>query len=74
MITDSPYTGAYPCLEQRRDVWREIARYVRRDAPEVGTLVTFRFQELTKAGVPRFPSFVAQRVDISWEQVEWLMW
>ena len=39
MIAESPYTGAYPWLEQRRDIWREIARYVRRDAPEVGTLV-----------------------------------
>ncbi len=24
--------------------------------PEVGTLITFRFQELTDRGVPRFPS------------------
>ena len=39
MIAESPYTGAYPWLERRRGVWREIARYVRRDAPDVGTLV-----------------------------------
>jgi hypothetical protein len=39
MIADCPYAGAYPWLEERRSVWREIARYVRRDAPDVGTLV-----------------------------------
>jgi SAM-dependent methyltransferase len=39
MIAENPYAGAYPWLECRRKVWREIARYVRRDAPDVGTLV-----------------------------------
>lgn len=33
------YVGAYPFLRARRAVWREIVRYVRRDAPEVDTLV-----------------------------------
>jgi DNA ligase 1 len=32
--------------------------------PSVGTTITFRFQELTEAGVPRFPSFVAVRTDV----------
>jgi DNA ligase-1 len=31
---------------------------LRRDPPKVGTLVTFKFQELTDGGVPRFPSFL----------------
>jgi SAM-dependent methyltransferase len=35
----SPYVGAYPQLPSRRAVWREIVRYVQRDAPEVETLV-----------------------------------
>ena len=35
----NPYVGAYPWLEARRAVWREIVRYVRRDAPAVETLV-----------------------------------
>ena len=30
----------------------------RENPPEVGAMVTFRYQELTDAGVPRFPSFV----------------
>jgi DNA ligase 1 len=31
--------------------------------PEIGALVTFRYQELTDGGVPRFPSFVRRAVD-----------
>ena len=33
----------------------------REDPPPVGTVITFRYQELTEAGVPRFPSFVRVR-------------
>ncbi|MBW2731197.1 MAG: DNA ligase [Deltaproteobacteria bacterium] len=43
----------------------------REDPPAIGALVTFRFQELTDAGVPRFPSYVGVRHDLSWEQVVW---
>jgi len=35
----------------------------RRDPPPVGSTVTFRYQELTDRGVPRFPSFVRVRRD-----------
>ncbi len=36
-----------------------------RDAPpEPGSTITFRYQELSDAGVPRFPSFVRPRTDI----------
>ena len=31
--------------------------------PPIGAIVTFRYQELTKAGVPRFPSWVRVRAD-----------
>lgn len=30
---------------------------LRRDPPPVGTLVTYRYQELTKDGIPRFPRY-----------------
>jgi SAM-dependent methyltransferase len=30
----NPYVGAYPWLDGRAGVWREIARYVLRDAPD----------------------------------------
>src|SRR5262249_19671296 len=33
----------------------------RENPPPVGSLITFRYQELSEGGVPRFPSFVAVR-------------
>jgi DNA ligase-1 len=33
----------------------------RENPPPIGSLITFRYQELSEAGVPRFPSFVAVR-------------
>ena len=38
----------------------------RESPPSVGAIVTFRYQELSDAGVPRFPSFVGERPDASW--------
>lgn len=35
----------------------------RANPPAVGATITFRYQELTEAGVPRFPSFVGVRTD-----------
>jgi DNA ligase-1 len=35
----------------------------REDPPPVGSLITFRYQELSDRGVPRFPSFVRVRRD-----------
>jgi len=35
----------------------------RRNPPPVGSIVTYRYQELTDRGVPRFPSFVRTRSD-----------
>jgi DNA ligase 1 len=37
----------------------------RRDAPEIGSLITYRYQELSKTGVPRFPSYVGRAIDKS---------
>ena len=31
--------------------------------PPVGSVITFRYQELSDAGVPRFPSYVGVRID-----------
>ena len=36
----------------------------REDPPPVGTCITFRYQELSDRGVPRFPSFVRVRRDV----------
>jgi DNA ligase 1 len=35
----------------------------RQNPPPVGSIITYRFQELTDRGVPRFPSFVGVRTD-----------
>jgi DNA ligase len=32
--------------------------------PKIGAVITFRYQELTEDGVPRFPSFVGERLDV----------
>ena len=37
----------------------------REHPPAVGALITFRFQELTDRGVPRFPSFVRTGSDVA---------
>ena len=36
----------------------------REDPPAVGETITFRYQELSEAGVPRFPSYVGVRIDV----------
>ncbi|ORY45223.1 DNA ligase/mRNA capping enzyme [Rhizoclosmatium globosum] len=35
----------------------------RQNPPKIGAIVTYRFQELTNDGIPRFPSFVGVRID-----------
>lgn len=36
----------------------------REDPPEVGAVITFRYFEATKAGVPRFPTYLRLRQDV----------
>ncbi len=38
----------------------------RKNPPPVGSIITFRYQELSDGGVPRFPSFVCIRHDAAW--------
>lgn len=38
----------------------------RENPPELGSIITFRYQELSDGGVPRFPSFVCVREDFAW--------
>lgn len=40
----------------------------REDPPEIGTIVSYRFQELTDAGIPRFPTYVGVRIDAEWPE------
>ena len=34
---------------------------LRRNPPPVGTLITYRYRELTKSGIPRFPRYLRVR-------------
>ncbi len=36
----------------------------RASPPAIGAVITFRYQELSDDGVPRFPSYVGERVDV----------
>jgi DNA ligase-1 len=38
----------------------------RKAPPKIGSVVTFRYQELSDGGVPRFPSYVGVRDDVKW--------
>lgn len=38
----------------------------RQSPPPVGSIITFRYQELSADGVPRFPSYVGVRDDFAW--------
>eukprot|EP00929_Paragymnodinium_shiwhaense_P060969 TRINITY_DN30439_c0_g1_i1.p1 TRINITY_DN30439_c0_g1~~TRINITY_DN30439_c0_g1_i1.p1 ORF type:complete len:786 (+),score=177.72 TRINITY_DN30439_c0_g1_i1:96-2453(+) len=41
----------------------------RRAPPKVGAVITYRYQELTQANIPRFPTLVAERVDLPWHSI-----
>ena len=38
----------------------------RESPPEIGSVITYRYQELSNAGVPRFPSYIGIRHDFAW--------
>jgi DNA ligase-1 len=48
----------------RFDVGTGFSDAEREDPPPIGSIISFRYQELSEGGVPRFPSFVAVREDI----------
>ena len=38
----------------------------RENPPPLGSIITYRYQELSDGGVPRFPSYVGVRHDVAW--------
>lgn len=63
--------GALACVlpdGTRFNVGTGFSDAEREDPPPVGTIITFRYQELSDDGVPRFPSYVGVRVDAEWPQ------
>jgi hypothetical protein len=41
----------------------------RRKPPKKGSVITFKFQELSNSGSPRFPVFLRIRTDLTWDDV-----
>lgn len=42
----------------------------RENPPPIGSVITFRYQELSDMGIPRFPTYVGVRIDIDWNQLK----
>ncbi len=40
-----------------------LASRTRNAPPALGAVITFRYQELSDGGVPRFPSYIGERID-----------
>ena len=61
--------GAYECdlpNGTRFSVGTGLTDAERNTPAPLGTIITFRYQELTPDGVPRFPSYVGIRNDVTW--------
>jgi DNA ligase-1 len=48
---------------KRFNVGTGLSDAERESPPPVGSIITFRYQELSDDGVPRFPSYVGVRID-----------
>ncbi|KAJ3291662.1 hypothetical protein HK104_005894 [Borealophlyctis nickersoniae] len=61
-------TGALKCkMESGKTfaVGTGMSDAERKRPPKIGSIITYRFQELTNDGVPRFPSYIGVRIDAS---------
>ncbi|RDB20051.1 DNA ligase [Hypsizygus marmoreus] len=59
-------TGALKCkMESGKtfNVGTGLSDKLRRNPPKIGAIITYRFQDLTKDGVPRFPSYIGEAID-----------
>ena len=60
-------TGALECElpnGKRFDVGSGLNMDQRRKPPKIGSVITFKFQELSNNGHPRFPTFLRVRTDL----------
>mmetsp|Transcript_38057 Transcript_38057/g.89097 ORF Transcript_38057/g.89097 Transcript_38057/m.89097 type:complete len:196 (-) Transcript_38057:543-1130(-) len=68
LILEMPLSGLkFECGTGFKDAERNLAGAKRRWP--VGTIITYKFQNLTKKGVPRFPVFLRERTDKTWAEV-----
>ncbi|KAJ7040743.1 DNA ligase [Mycena alexandri] len=59
-------TGALKCKMQSGktfNVGTGLSDKLRRNPPKIGSIIVYRFQELTRDGVPRFPSYIGESAD-----------
>ncbi|KAJ7750468.1 DNA ligase/mRNA capping enzyme [Mycena maculata] len=59
-------TGALKCkMESGKtfNVGTGLSDQQRRNPPKIGSIIVYRFQELTRDGVPRFPSYIGEAAD-----------
>jgi len=64
--------GALECVlpnGKRFDVGSGLNMDQRRKPPKINSVITFKFQELSNNGHPRFPVFLRVRTDLTWEDV-----
>lgn len=54
---------------KRFDVGSGLNMDQRRKPPKIGSVITFKFQELSNNGHPRFPVFLRVRTDVTWNDV-----
>ena len=55
--------------DKRFDVGSGLNMDQRRKPPAIGSVITFKFQELSNNGIPRFPVFLRLRSDLTWKDV-----
>jgi len=51
------------------DIGGGFTEAMRRKPPKIGEIVTFKYQELSSEGKPRFPIFLRIRTDVTWDDV-----
>eukprot|EP01087_Luapelamoeba_hula_P003787 TRINITY_DN1363_c1_g1_i1.p1 TRINITY_DN1363_c1_g1~~TRINITY_DN1363_c1_g1_i1.p1 ORF type:complete len:911 (+),score=182.49 TRINITY_DN1363_c1_g1_i1:15-2747(+) len=60
--------GALLCVMANGNTFKVgtgLSDRVRENPPDIGSIITYSFQELTPDGVPRFPVFVGERADMT---------
>jgi len=68
----SSMCGALLCEtpdKRRFKVGSGLSDAQRGDPPKIGTVITYRYQELTNSNIPRFPTLAGERIDLNWRTI-----
>lgn len=66
------WCGALLCEtpdKRRFKVGSGLSDAQRQDPPVINAVITYRYQELTADNIPRFPTLVGERTDMTWSQI-----